>query len=872
MKSDETPMIRLSEYRVPDYLISHVELEFQLHPTRTRVVSTLNMLPNPAGRSGAPLMLDGDDLKLLSVAIDGVPLEASVYQASAEALTITKPPAKAFTLQIETQINPDANTRLMGLYRSKGIYCTQCEADGFRRISYFLDRPDVMATYRVRIEASKSEAPLLLCNGNPVENGDVTGTDRHYAIWEDPHKKPCYLFALVAGDLEAVSDHHVTPSGRRVTLNVYVEPGKGARATYAMDALIRSMKWDEERFGREYDLDLFNIVAVSDFNMGAMENKGLNVFNDRYILATPETATDQDYHNIEAIVAHEYFHNWTGNRITCRDWFQLCLKEGLTVFRDQEFSSDMRSRSVERIANVQTLRAAQFVEDAGPLSHPVRPQQYKEINNFYTATVYNKGSELIQMIRLMIGDAVFRKGMDLYFERHDGEAAIVEQFIQCFADVSGRDFKPFMRWYDQAGTPVLRVRDHYDAASKTYRLDFEQETKPTPGQPEKGPQVIPVKLGLLAGDGSELVRDDLVILEGNSISKIYQNIASRPIPSLLRGFSAPVRLEITRQPGDLLTLAAHDPDSFNRWQALQDSLIDVLKRSVASIRSGGPALADDRIANAFLATVEASDADPAFAALALGVPTENEIAREIGRDIDPDAIGAACDHLKQQIGKMIGAAARGRYDAMTKPVRFSPDAASAGRRALRQRLLNRIMDADPQAGAALALQQFETADNMTDRATALWALTLSGQAQRDAALARAATLYADEPLLLDMWFSLNASIPGDEGLKRVTELLQHPKFTFANPNRVRALIGAFANGNPRGFHKADGSGYEVVIEAIATLDARNPQVSARLATAFRTWRSLEPGRRALAEAALRKLASEMTRSRDLSDILERTLA
>ncbi|MCA3668626.1 MAG: aminopeptidase N, partial [Methylobacterium sp.] len=496
MRPDQSPVIRLSEYRPPDFLIDHVALDFRLHPSGTVVDAVLTLRRNPKGRAGAALSLDGEDLTLLSVALEGKELTASAYEVSPEKLVIPDVP-DAFTLALKTEINPATNTRLMGLYRSNGVYCTQCEADAFRRITYFLDRPDVMSTYSVRIEAEKAEAPLLLSNGNPVGAGDIPGTTRHFALWEDPHRKPAYLFALVAGDLDRVTDTHTTPSGRRVTLNVYVEKGKGNRAAYAMDSLIRSMKWDEEKFGREYDLDLFNIVAVSDFNMGAMENKGLNIFNDRYILATPETATDQDYHNIEAIVAHEYFHNWTGNRITCRDWFQLCLKEGLTVFRDQEFSSDERSRPVERIANVQTLRAAQFVEDAGPLAHPVRPHQYKEINNFYTATVYNKGSEVIQMLRLLIGPAKFREGMDLYFERHDGEACTVEQFIRCFADVSGRDFTPFMRWYDQAGTPLVTVRDAFDAATGRYTLHFQQTTKPTPGQPEKHPQVIPVRLGLL---------------------------------------------------------------------------------------------------------------------------------------------------------------------------------------------------------------------------------------------------------------------------------------------------------------------------------------------------------------------------------------
>jgi aminopeptidase N len=871
MRSENPPVIRLSEYRVPDFLIDHVELDVSLAPEATLVVSTLSMRRNPAGIPGAALELDGDDLTLVSVAIDGRRLTAAEFIATPDRLVLPGMPREAFTLVIATRVNPAANTKLMGLYRSNGVYCTQCEADGFRRISYYLDRPDVMATWRVQIEAEKA-IPLLLSNGNPVERGDVPGTDRHFVVWDDPHKKPCYLFALVAGDLDAVTDHHTTPSGRRVELNVYVERGKGARAAYAMDALIRSMTWDEEKFGREYDLDLFNIVAVSDFNMGAMENKGLNVFNDRYILASPETATDQDYHNIEAIVAHEYFHNWTGNRITCRDWFQLCLKEGLTVFRDQEFSSDQRSRPVERIANVQTLRAAQFVEDAGPLAHPVRPQTYKEINNFYTATVYNKGSELIQMLRILIGPEKFREGMDLYFARHDGEAAIVEQFIQCFADVSGRDLAPFMRWYDQAGTPVVTIEQAYDAANGTFRLTARQETAPTPGQPEKGPQVIPIRLGLIGQDGAELVKDDLVILEGMEVSRTYSGLPQRPIPSLFRGFSAPVKPVIAREDGDLLVLAQHDTDPFNRWQALQDAATALLRRSVAAIRAGKAPLEDPRLAAAIGHMIETSAADPAFAALSISLPGEGDLAREIGVDIDPEAIGLAIDHLRAAIGRHVRPAAEAAYTALSVPSPFSPDGASAGRRALRAQVLRYLIAADATSGARLAFAQFEQADNMTDRVNALLALLPCETPEREQALTAFYDRYSEDALILDMWFGLQARVPGAGSVARVTALTAHPKFTLANPNRARALIAVFANSNLRGFHAADGSGYALVAGIIGRLDARNPQIAARLATAFRTWRSLEKERRALAEASLHALAGSGNLSRDLSDILERTLS
>ncbi|MCA0400567.1 MAG: aminopeptidase N [Proteobacteria bacterium] len=872
MRTEQAPVIRLSEYQVPDFLIEQVSLDFRLAPEATKVISELRVKRNPAGKAGASLVLDGDELTLDALAINGAQLSANAYTISPERLEIADLPEGVFTLRIETTINPEANTKLMGLYRSSGIYCTQCEADGFRRISYFPDRPDVMAPWRVRIEAEKAEAPLLLSNGNPIETGDVPGTTRHYAIWDDPHNKPCYLFALVAGDLDAVTDHHVTPSGRRVTLNVYVEKGKADRAGYAMDALIRSMKWDEEAFGREYDLDLFNIVAVSDFNMGAMENKGLNIFNDRYILASPDTATDQDYHNIEAIVAHEYFHNWTGNRITCRDWFQLCLKEGLTVFRDQEFSSDQRSRPVERIANVLTLRAAQFVEDAGPLAHPVRPQQYKEINNFYTATVYNKGSEVIQMLRILVGPARFREGMDLYFARHDGEACTVEQFIQCFADVSGKDLAPFMRWYDQAGTPLVTFEEAYDAQARSYTLKIRQETNPTPGQPEKAAQIIPIRLGLIGEDGTELVKDELLVLDSENTSHTWNGLSQRPIPSLLRGFSAPVKVSITRPDGDLLTLARHDRDPFNRWQALQDATTTLLKASVGAIRAGKAPIGDARLAAAIGDLIARSDADPAFSALAITLPREADLAREIGSDIDPDAIGLAIEALYSEIGGANQAAISTAYEHLSRPAAFSPDGASAGRRALRGQLLRYLIAADMESGAKIAHRQCESANNMTDRMNALGALVLTDSPLRDQALDAFYARYSEDSLILDMWFGLQARIGGKDSAMRMRALTRHPKFTLANPNRARGLIGVFANANQRGFHAADGEGYRFVTEMIGALDKRNPQIAARLATAFRTWRSLESGRRQQAENALRALQTGGELSRDLADILERTLA
>src|SRR5271170_4781611 len=656
MRTEEPRPIRLQDYRQPDWLIETVELDVSLNPTATTVRSKLKVKPNSSGHP-APLVLDGEELELRSLAIDGAALPAASFVATPDRLTIAQPPNRPFVLEIETVIDPTANTQLMGLYGAGATYCTQCEAEGFRRITYFLDRPDVMAVYTTRIEADKSETPILLSNGNLVAQGNVVGSNRHFAVWHDPFKKPCYLFALVGGDLACVADSFRTMSGRDVTLHIYVEPGKEDRCFYAMDSLKRAMRWDEEAFGREYDLDIFMIVAVSAFNMGAMENKGLNVFNDQYLLASPGTATDTDYAYIEAVVAHEYFHNWTGDRVTCRDWFQLCLKEGLTIFRQQEFSADQRSRAVERIGDVRSLRAHQFVEDAGPLAHPVRPEVYHEINNFYTTTVYDKGGEVVRMIEVLLGPNLFRKGMDLYFTRHDGEAATVEQFVQCFAEVSGRDFSQFMLWYTQAGTPEIVVAPHYDPRAKTYRLDITQTVPPTPGQPNKAPMVIPLALGLVGKDGSDLplaldgraLDHNVLELTEPTRSFVFTGIAEPPIPSLNRGFSAPVKLTLPIGPNDLRFLAAHDRDPFNRWQAVQTLAMTLLTENVAALRKGAAVREDVGLTAALGAILADAALEPAFIALTLTPPSEPDIAREIGRDVDPDANFAARRQLRASI-------------------------------------------------------------------------------------------------------------------------------------------------------------------------------------------------------------------------------
>jgi aminopeptidase N len=871
MPRDGNPaVIKLSDYRPPDYLVSHVDLVVRLHPTATEVVVTSRIRPNLArGPAAGPLHLDGDELTPAAVRLDGRLLEASEYAATPEGLALHEPPQREFALTVETVIDPTANTKLMGLYRSNGVWCTQCEADGFRRISYFLDRPDVMATYRCRIEARRDEAPVLLSNGDLVEHGDC-GDGRHYAVWNDPHPKPCYLFALVGGDLGAIHDRFVTSEGREVRLGIYVEKGKENQAHYAMDALKRSMRWDEEAFGRAYDLDIFNIVAVSDFNMGAMENKGLNVFNDKYVLASAETATDTDYALIEAIIAHEYFHNWTGNRITCRDWFQLCLKEGLTVFRDQEFSADMRSRAVKRIQDVRELRARQFVEDSGPLAHPVRPNAYREINNFYTATVYEKGAEVIRMLKLLIGDEAFAAGMDLYFRRHDGDAATIEQFIACFAEASGRDLQHFSQWYDQAGTPRVSVERRYDAERRALHLTMRQSTPPTPGQPEKRPQVIPVATGLVGADGAEQGAEVLVLDHDEQVFTLT-DVDPGATPSMFRGFSAPVNLSLGLTEEELLLLARRDSDPFNRWQSLQTLAMTVLTRSSAAVRAGGRPLGHDGLARAVCDLLDGADADPAFAALAIALPGEQDIAREIGEDIDPDAIHAARTGLRRVIGDAVYASAEEARRRLASKAPYSPDAAEAGRRSLRNAALDLMAMGRPEPGAAAAFEQFEAADNMTDRFAALAVLAQTSGASRTEALARFERDYRDNPLVMDKWFALQAASAAPEALDQVRALMRHPGFSLTNPNRARALIGGFAMSNPTQFNRLDGEGYSFVAEMVLAIDPRNPQVAARLVTAFRSWRTLEAGRRAKAEAVLTGISGRNDLSRDLRDIVERTL-
>ncbi|GJD59692.1 aminopeptidase N [Methylobacterium dankookense] len=863
MRTETPPLIHLSDYRPSDFLIDRVDLDVRLHPSRTRVTAVLALRPNPAGDPDAPLRLDGDELSLVALDLDGRPLPEDAYAVGPSGLVLAAPPRRPFTLSIVTELDPGANTKLMGLYRSSGVYCTQCEADGFRRITYFLDRPDVLSVYTTRIEADRDEAPVLLGNGNPVEAGALDG-GRHYAVWHDPHPKPAYLFALVGGRLGNVATRFTTMEGRAVAVAVHVEPGKEARADYALDAVVRSMKWDEEAFGRPYDLDVFNVVAVSDFNMGAMENKGLNIFNDKYVLASPETATDADYAAIEAIIAHEYFHNWSGNRVTCRDWFQLCLKEGLTVFRDQEFSSDMRSRAVHRIAEVRQLRARQFPEDAGPLRHPVRPTAYAEINNFYTATVYEKGAEIVRMLKTLLGPDAFRAGMDRYFAENDGRAATVEDFLDAFAAVSGRDLAAFAQWYARPGTPRLAFRTAYDAAAGTCDLTLWQSLD------GGSALVMPVALGLV-GTGGALdadcpdLADGVYVLKDAEATLRFRGVTERPVPSLLRGFSAPVRLDGALTEEDHLVLLGRDTDPFNRWQAGQSLALRL-------IRGGGPA---DAFAEALGLLLDAeAPRDPAFAALMLSLPGEGEVANEIEAEVDPDAIHGARKGLRAALGRALRDRLEGIEARLAEPAGtpYSPDAAAAGRRALRNAALDLLAAGDPETGAARAAARLEAATNMTDRLAALGTLALIPGDAREAALAAFGARYADEPLVLDKWFALQATIPEPGTPERIEGLKRHPAYALTNPNRVRALVGSFAFGNPTQFARADGAGFALVADTVAALDGTNPQAAARLLTAFGSWRKLKKSRAAKAEEMLNRIKAIPGLSRDVADIVTRTIA
>ncbi len=876
MRTEEPRAVRLKDYRPFDYCVREIALDFVLDPEATRV--TARMQVERRGDTAAPLALDGEELKLAAITLDGRALAESEYAVGPQTLTLHNPPA-CFALEIVTEIAPARNTSLEGLYLAKGIFCTQCEAEGFRRITYFPDRPDVLAVYTTRIEASKEMLPVLLSNGNPVEHGDLPG-GRHYAVWHDPFPKPCYLFALVAGDLRHIEDEFVTMSGRRVQLRIYVEHGNEDRALYAMDSLKRAMRWDEETYGREYDLDIFMIVAVSAFNFGAMENKGLNIFNDKVLLASPGTATDDDYARIEGVVAHEYFHNWTGNRITCRDWFQLSLKEGLTVFRDQNFSADMRSAAVQRIQDVRQLRLRQFPEDAGPLAHPVQPQSYITIDNFYTGTVYEKGSEVIGMLRTLVGDEGYRKATDLYFARHDGHAATVEDWVKCFEDSSGCDLKQFRLWYAQSGTPVIEATGDYDADRKSFALTLKQRLGPTPGQPHKKPMHIPVRLGMLGTDGRALpltlegenaTGPDERVLELTEAEQqfMFVDVPERPLLSLGRRFSAPAIFRTTLSREDHAVLMARDPDGFNRWEAGQNLARDVLLEMAQTVSAGRAAAPDPALLDAIGEVLAHADEDRAFAAQMLVPPLDSELAL-VMQPADPEALYASRTAFLRHAAHAHGGAFHRLYLALDDDGPFRADAESAGRRALRNVCLRYLTAADDADAAQRADAHYRAASNMSDMMAGLVQLTRMDFPQRDSAFAHFHDRFRNDALVLDKWLALQASSPLPGTANGVRALMHHPFFDIKNPNRVRSLIGAFA-GNHLRFHAANGEGYRLVGEVLRTLDGINAQVAARMAGAFENWRRYDRNRQTQMRAELEAMLAMPNRSSNIFEVATKML-
>ncbi len=874
MRPDAAPArhqkVRLADYTPPVWLIDGVKLDFHLAAERTRVFSEIAFRLNPDRAEGASrdLFLDGLDLKLITATVDETPVTPTLDD---DGLTVDGAVLPdAFIWRAEVEIDPASNKALEGVYLSNGMFCTQCEAEGFRKITYYPDRPDVMAPFEVRVEADRATHPVLLSNGEKIDGGEDGA--RHWALWRDPHPKPSYLFALVAGDLVRVDDTFTTMSGKPVDLQIFVRPGDENRCDYAMDALKRSMKWDEEAYGCEYDLPLFMIVAVDDFNMGAMENKGLNIFNTRLVLASPETATDANYLAVESVIAHEYFHNWTGNRITCREWFQLCLKEGLTVFRDQQFSEDMRSADVLRVKEVAMLRARQFREDAGPLAHPVRPEEYIEINNFYTATIYEKGAEVIRMLHTLLGPDAYRKATDLYFERHDGQASTIEQFRQCFEDATGRDLSHFARWWSQAGTPRLTADVKQEGADTI--LTLSQMTPPTPGQDDKRPLHMPVTVGFLSAEGEALQLEhaneagESHVLELTEAEQSFRFTGAKamPVASVLRGFSAPVILQMERSDADLALLLAHDRDAFNRWEAGRVLALGTLERALAGEEIG------ERYPKALRAALERGG-DPAFLALLLATPSDSMLADHVagrGETVDPDAIAAATKALNRAVAREAQDALLRAYTETQTAGAFSPDAESAGKRALRLTALERLSDLETDHVRALAAQHFADADNMTDSAGALNVLVSLGGAEAEQALAAFHDRWKDDSLVLDKWLMLQARAPGADTLDRVKAIRDRGEIDWTNPNRFRSLVGAFAANHHR-FHAADGSGYAFFADQLEWLDGMNPQTTARMATAFETWRRFDEGRQTAIRAQMQRLVDRKDCSRNLFEIVTRLL-
>ncbi len=874
--------VYLKDYQPPAFTVDRVELRIEFAEDATLVHAQLALRRQ---RAKQPLVLDGQALELCSLCLDGQPLDPSHYRVDHRQLTVFDVP-DSFSLQVVTRLYPQHNTALEGLYRSNGVFCTQCEAEGFRRITYFLDRPDVMAVYTTTLVAERQRYPVLLANGDPVEAGELAD-GRHWATWFDPHPKPSYLFAAVAGDLACLEDHYTTASNRSVVLRIYAKAEHLDQCHHAMASLQKAMAWDEATFGLEYDLEVYHIVAVEDFNMGAMENKGLNVFNTQYVLAKPDTATDDDYAAVETVIAHEYFHNWTGNRVTCRDWFQLSLKEGLTVFRDQEFSADQGLSGVKRIDDVRLLRTVQFAQDKGPLAHPVRPSAYIEINNFYTVTVYNKGAEVVRMVQTLLGREGFRRGMARYFARFDGCAVTCDDFVAAMEEANGVDLTQFRRWYDQAGTPLVTVSDHYDPETRTYDLTVRQFCPPTPGEPAKQPRGLPMAKGLLDGQGRALpvnlaagqaegeggdpLSQVLVVDRAEQTFRLV-DVPERPLPSLLRGFSAPVVLEYPYSDEQLAFLWAFDPDDFNRWDAGQQLAVRTILKLIDAQSQQLPLTLPATLDAAVARLLDDTTSDPALRAQALLLPSEGYLAEQMAV-IDVEGIHAARQFLRRTLATHHRDRWLASYHRHRDHRPYALDAAAVGSRALKNRALDYLLQNSADAEAEeLALAQFQRADNMTDQLAALTALVHGGHAGGEAVLEAFYQSWHHEPLVVDKWFALQATAPRPDALENLEALLQHPAFSLTNPNKVRATIGAFCRGNPRHFHRADGRGYAFLASKIAALDPLNPQVAARLAGVFTRWRRFDAHRQGLIRAALEELVNTPSLSPDVYEVVAKSLS
>ncbi len=882
MRDANPQTIYLKDYTVPEYLIHSVDLNFILDEEKTRVVSRLTMSRNPASESDSQsLELQGENLELISIALDGNALTHSDYRQTAETLVINQAPQQqTFILAIENLINPKANTALEGLYLSNGMLCTQCEAEGFRKITYFLDRPDVMTRFTTTLVGDKDRYPVLLCNGNKVAQGDLQN-NRHWVTWEDPFNKPCYLFALVAGQLKCIEDSYRTMSGRDIALQIFVEPHDLDKCDHAMQSLKNSMHWDEQVYGREYDLDLYMIVAVGHFNMGAMENKGLNIFNTKFVLARPDTATDSDYEHIEGVIGHEYFHNWTGNRVTCRDWFQLSLKEGFTVFRDQEFTGDRTSKAVKRIEDVNMLRSRQFAEDAGPLSHPIRPDSYIEINNFYTLTVYEKGAEVVRMIHTLVGAEGFRKGSDLYFQRHDGQAVTCDDFVNAMEAANDIDLSQFRHWYAQAGTPVVKARQHYDAEQQTLSLTLQQSCPATPGQPEKPAFLIPLKIGLINTDGSvapiklqgsDLTLDETILqLTETEQTFVFEQLPQEPVVSLLRGFSAPIKLEIPRTPEELAFLLSHDSDTFNRWEAGQQLASQLILALIEDFQAQRPLTINPVIVQAFKTVLEQDWEDLSYFSLLLELPSAIYLAEQMAV-VDVDAIHQVREFIKSQLAEQLQDLFKSLYSKYHQDESGCFDAAAIGRRRIKNICLSYLSKLEQAEIQQWATEQFQQAKNMTDQIAALGVIVNSRHPEKAACLQSFYQQWQQEALVVDKWFTLQATSTQDDAFDVVQSLLNHPAFDLKNPNRVRSLIGAFSQANPLHFHAANGRGYQFLTDQIIALNTLNPQVASRMVGALTQWHRFDDNRQNLMKAELKRIMETENVSKDVYEVASKSLA